>query len=953
MALDIHRVVDSLNVIDPALSSVDENLAPVPKMGFFKKWCVRLLNFISGGYYAKNSQLDETTNRIYECALRTLPATFEEAAEQRRFINAFTKLQAINNNNEGSGHARIEQLISRIRNISLRAPDPRPAPIPGLPPPQQIPSPKLNLQPPLPPAVAPIKAPVRPQEPQSDPLLQLSTEEILKEIPLLRPDDLRLPALAEKIATDNQSTGALICRYEYSFSMLLSACRDNLRFKVFVAELLLQHKSYFTLQEHFTDEVWEEVAKRWPLEKLVDSFGTPLGVNLEGVVRFVNILAARDDVPNSRKIENIHSLITHLIPAIINKPNFSLIASISPQALSLCKVRNLFWREEILNCDDINVLHTILRPLIEQDENRYFWLDLQKISPEKCKQLPWKEYPRWVQFFLAHRAGQLEDVAHLRKVCTEMTPTEITKAQDFLNSYQPYPFALIKALVDDSLRVQHPFVQHLILKGLEKPDHAITLPQNVWDSLEVQNVNDKNARLQLINALSLPACRIALQAWDDYSPLTHDKDWPFVKFIQGSENPKRLKSVFTAFFDDKNTFGHRAAWRKRIPNGCAEILEGFELNPWKLSAVLYQIHDFEKDNEWVARDFQFPKTCGLVSKYALFTSQAKEFRNNLIMFESSGDPLSEDVEVFTFSHTFRSNPKWMKVYAQKTSEEVSTFVLGFLKNADPTSIALYLPEDDETMLFFAIFDEQARANLIKAMRLSFIRSGEISKAFLTLHNVIKEVSKSTHLPPDATQQAAQFLSQLMGCLNIGGVCCPLSKQFNLPQFSDMTLKIGNETFFVHNAIVELDPLLQSALQENQQTLSKLRLKSLYGTLTPEEWQLPEAKAIMKEHKQLSLAKLANPPAGLGVVTLVAADGQTFRAYRFILAAALGYFEGIFSSGMNEAKKDQIELQDVGGEEMQALLDYVYTDEQPEFEDTDSEEAFKAVLNRFNPTGSAP
>ncbi|XP_061588919.1 actin-binding protein IPP isoform X2 [Cololabis saira] len=53
-------------------------------------------------------------------------------------------------------------------------------------------------------------------------------------------------------------------------------------------------------------------------------------------------------------------------------------------------------------------------------------------------------------------------------------------------------------------------------------------------------------------------------------------------------------------------------------------------------------------------------------------------------------------------------------------------------------------------------------------------------------------------------------------------------------------------------------------------------------------------------------------------------GQVFRVHRLVLAASSPYFSALFSGGMREAEKEEIQIIGVGTEIFEILLDFIYT-----------------------------
>lgn len=53
-------------------------------------------------------------------------------------------------------------------------------------------------------------------------------------------------------------------------------------------------------------------------------------------------------------------------------------------------------------------------------------------------------------------------------------------------------------------------------------------------------------------------------------------------------------------------------------------------------------------------------------------------------------------------------------------------------------------------------------------------------------------------------------------------------------------------------------------------------------------------------------------------------GRVFRVHRLVLAASSPYFSALFSGGMSEAEKDEVQIMGVDTDVFETLLDFVYT-----------------------------
>lgn len=58
-------------------------------------------------------------------------------------------------------------------------------------------------------------------------------------------------------------------------------------------------------------------------------------------------------------------------------------------------------------------------------------------------------------------------------------------------------------------------------------------------------------------------------------------------------------------------------------------------------------------------------------------------------------------------------------------------------------------------------------------------------------------------------------------------------------------------------------------------------------------------------------------------------GRVFHVHRLVLAASGPYFSALFSSGMSEAREEEVHISGVEPEVFQTLLEFIYTGTQPQ------------------------
>lgn len=62
------------------------------------------------------------------------------------------------------------------------------------------------------------------------------------------------------------------------------------------------------------------------------------------------------------------------------------------------------------------------------------------------------------------------------------------------------------------------------------------------------------------------------------------------------------------------------------------------------------------------------------------------------------------------------------------------------------------------------------------------------------------------------------------------------------------------------------------------------------------------------------------------ITLKSADGKEIHAHKCVLASQSGYFESMFIGGFKETTQDVIQINDISGDVLKVVIDFMYTGE---------------------------
>lgn len=237
---------------------------------------------------------------------------------------------------------------------------------------------------------------------------------------------------------------------------------------------------------------------------------------------------------------------------------------------------------------------------------------------------------------------------------------------------------------------------------------------------------------------------------------------------------------------------------------------------------------------------------------------------------------------------------------------------------------------------FALYDKEARENLKKALAWG-INEGVLSSLQIRMLNEI--VGKLT------TLKKGKFAKTFFDTFEyIRENTVSFSRLYNNPYLSDQKFILGKEIFHVHKAIVRSIPSLQKyslldeaivVIDENIDDV-KLNLEIAYD--------LYHFDHFKNEFKDLLACKrhfesIFNNPQDSDFL-IESSMGEKLYVHRAILECSdLEYFKAIFRNNETKLNVDQKEF-----EVLKVILEYIYFDQLPEFENEEFENDF---WNKFD------
>lgn len=294
-------------------------------------------------------------------------------------------------------------------------------------------------------------------------------------------------------------------------------------------------------------------------------------------------------------------------------------------------------------------------------------------------------------------------------------------------------------------------------------------------------------------------------------------------------------------------------------------------------------------------------------------------------------------------------PAWD--FAQALDERTRDYLFGALRQQSLPQGNI-LKELSKPLFFMALFDPKARGAMSK-----MLQEGRTEDGFTRWAIEMKSLLQRAGLPEVVRKTIAHFFKGVRRAVHVGSLKCPLWDQYNNPAFADLAIQLHNEQIPAHRALLRLDPFFNAFLSPQKEVripLDKvqeahLRLKWLYNHLTISEIAKPETQLFLQNVKnnKPSFAGIFNQQDACPDIVVKGEDGQEgVHAHRFVLASAFPFFRGLFRTPMRDAASPEITMKEMTQDQVQAVLNYLYTGEKPEFADMPSEQAFHDAWKFF-------
>lgn len=178
--------------------------------------------------------------------------------------------------------------------------------------------------------------------------------------------------------------------------------------------------------------------------------------------------------------------------------------------------------------------------------------------------------------------------------------------------------------------------------------------------------------------------------------------------------------------------------------------------------------------------------------------------------------------------------------------------------------------------------------------------------------------------------------------------------YNDPTTSDIQFKIGEETLYLHRALLSLDPVFQAYLKrkphqiihiqdENEGNLLKQKIDLLYR---------PKFKDFSQTLPRNSNKSLFNNNKAYPDFKIVCGKEEILVHKAILVSTFPRYFKPIVNNNMSENQKGRVEYTQDEFEGVKAILEYAYTGQKPDL-DEESAKNFNALLSYFNPDLLSP
>lgn len=408
---------------------------------------------------------------------------------------------------------------------------------------------------------------------------------------------------------------------------------------------------------------------------------------------------------------------------------------------------------------------------------------------------------------------------------------------------------------------------------------------------------------------------------------------PHAFLISILNDPKMLKELLAGPFHPNylNQIVNREGY-------LGPIFEQLEKTPWKLQAILSADSYSPALNRWLLNNKGKYPTCELIVQQY----ESKKWT------DAQGKATVEQLEkLFALAENDEYH-KALEIY-DTLPENTKEYLLKNTRQTQGEALFSDLVRLNKGLLLIAMMDETSRKNIQEALKHSVdqLSTDEIDKndsALMNLKEVLQFVEKLSK-----TSDFHGIFQKFLEPFEYVNTHVLFTNLYNNPQFSDVTLKLGDETFNAHrlilNTVPELQPYLNGSdsidIPDDQIEKVKALLLKAY-----QMQQYSPLNQLLEGKMPLTLARLFNLDHSMNhgfeqpdfTFKSSSKEPQTLSAHKIILFCSdLTYFKTLLSSDFNETQTNELIIPEEDFQVFKQLLEDVYTGTQRSFEIKESKQ----------------
>ena len=506
--------------------------------------------------------------------------------------------------------------------------------------------------------------------------------------------------------------------------------------------------------------------------------------------------------------------------------------------------------------------------------------------------------------------------------------TEKEQNLNFLSYNELYSFILIPLTLKDFYKSKLTYSDQLVHKFIK------SLSTKVLISV-VREFSSHQFRFPILYQLieTLPAAEANLFLSDQWERIKEDaydmskSQTPHALLTSILNDPQKLRELLTGPFHGNylNQIVNREGY-------LGPIFEQLEKTPWKLQLILDADSYSPALNRWIFNNKGKYPTCErIIQEYETqkwTDAQTKTLGAQLNELFS----LIEDDQYQKALEIYKDLPENTKEYLLKNTRETQG-----------EALFTDLGRLNKGLLWIAVLDETSRKNIQEALKQSIeqlsISDDKNDPRWTNLRDVIQFVEKLANTSD--FKGIAQGFLEPFAYVNTHVIFTSL---YNNPQFSDVTLKLGHETFNGHRLILSTIPELQSYLNdsdsitvpENQVEKVKNLLLQAYHVYpyTPLHQFLEGShnKSLTHLFPLDSSQKPEFAPPDFTFKSSSKGQPEILLAHKIVLYCSdLKYFKTLLSFDFNEARTNELIIPEVVFKEFKQLIADTYAGTQRDFE----------------------